>query len=384
MANTTNYALTKPTVGGDADVWGGYLNTNWDDADALFSAIATTGSANAYVLTTGLSLAAYATGQKFTIIPNFTNSGAATINVDAIGAKNIYKNSAGTKGAVASGDIVSGVPIDIVYDGTQFVTNLSHAAQPLDATLTALAALSWSSGSPVVQFTAADTVSLTLTPALTSMTLGGSNVMTRASNDTITGKKTFGSGKCFIGDANFFGYLSGNNARWYFDNNSDFLEYDRGSNFFGFRIANTRYAKIDAGGISSAYHLPLADNAGTVGAIALRFVDIFAVSGSVNTSDAREKTPLEETPETLRRIVRRIFQRCGLYRWKFKGDDAPWSYGITAQIVEEEFAAEGLDAHDYHLFEESDLPDNEDQPTRKCLRPDQLFYLGISTLMMES
>lgn len=47
------------------------------------------------------------------------------------------------------------------------------AAQPLDATLTALAALSWSSGSPVVQFTAADTVSLTLTPSLTDLTLSG-------------------------------------------------------------------------------------------------------------------------------------------------------------------------------------------------------------------
>lgn len=44
--------------------------------------------------------------------------------------------------------------------------------QPLDATLTAFAALSWSSGKPLVQFTAADTVSLTLTPELTSVLVG--------------------------------------------------------------------------------------------------------------------------------------------------------------------------------------------------------------------
>jgi hypothetical protein len=47
---------------------------------------------------------------------------------------------------------------------------ITAAAQPLDATLTALAALSWSSGNALVQFTAADTVSLTLTPSVSSVT----------------------------------------------------------------------------------------------------------------------------------------------------------------------------------------------------------------------
>ena len=37
MATTTNLGLTKPTVGGDSDAWGGYLNTDLDTLDALFS-----------------------------------------------------------------------------------------------------------------------------------------------------------------------------------------------------------------------------------------------------------------------------------------------------------------------------------------------------------
>lgn len=53
------------------------------------------------------------------------------------------------------------------------LTALSGVYQPLDATLTALAALSWSSGNALVQFTAADTVSLTLTPSVTDITLSG-------------------------------------------------------------------------------------------------------------------------------------------------------------------------------------------------------------------
>lgn len=167
-ANTTRYAIVKPEVGASADTWGAKLNTNLDDLDALLGAITTTGSANAYVLTTGLSLAAYVAGQSFDIEANFTNSGAATINVDTLGAKSITKN--GTT-ALASGDITSGNIYRISYDGTQFQI-IGFIGQPLDATLTAIAALSWSSGNPVIQFTAADTVSLTLTPSVTSITVG--------------------------------------------------------------------------------------------------------------------------------------------------------------------------------------------------------------------
>lgn len=33
--NTTTYSFQKPTVGGDEDAWGGYLNGNWDSIDDL-------------------------------------------------------------------------------------------------------------------------------------------------------------------------------------------------------------------------------------------------------------------------------------------------------------------------------------------------------------
>ena len=34
--NTTTYSFQKPTVSGDEDAWGGYLNANWDKTDDLF------------------------------------------------------------------------------------------------------------------------------------------------------------------------------------------------------------------------------------------------------------------------------------------------------------------------------------------------------------
>lgn len=178
-SSTTRYALQKPTVGGDADAWGGVLNTDLDDLDALLGALATTGSANAYALTTGLSLSAYADGQTFTVRANFANTGAATMNWDGLGAKNLRKVVSGTLTALASGDIFANDYVRVSYNSASDVIVIhgvtSTSFQPADATLTALAALSWSSGSPLVQFTAADTVSLTNSPVVTgSLTVNAS------------------------------------------------------------------------------------------------------------------------------------------------------------------------------------------------------------------
>jgi len=39
---TTNYSWNKPTVGGDEDAWGGYLNGNWDSLDTLLGGVSNT------------------------------------------------------------------------------------------------------------------------------------------------------------------------------------------------------------------------------------------------------------------------------------------------------------------------------------------------------
>ena len=36
---TTNYSWNKPTVGGDEDAWGGYLNGNWDSLDTRLGGV---------------------------------------------------------------------------------------------------------------------------------------------------------------------------------------------------------------------------------------------------------------------------------------------------------------------------------------------------------
>ncbi len=61
-------------------------------------------------------LASYATGMLVRFIPANTNTGAATINLNSIGAKNIYLNGA----ALVGYELRAGCPVQLHYDGTQF------------------------------------------------------------------------------------------------------------------------------------------------------------------------------------------------------------------------------------------------------------------------
>jgi len=85
-------------------------------------------------------LAAYAAGQVFRFVAAGGNTGAVTLNINALGAKAITKQ--GTT-ALVSGDIVSGSTVVVVYDGTQFqiVNQVATVASQTAATLTATSAV---------------------------------------------------------------------------------------------------------------------------------------------------------------------------------------------------------------------------------------------------
>ena len=78
---------------------------------------ASTGSANAYVFAADQTLSAYYDGLEICFDANFTNTGAATLNVDAVSADAIVWPD-GT--ALASGDIPSGAKIVVRHDGTNW------------------------------------------------------------------------------------------------------------------------------------------------------------------------------------------------------------------------------------------------------------------------
>lgn len=137
-------------------------------ANQITGAKTSGGSSNAYTFTSdapGAISSAYAAGMAFVFKANHTNNGASTLDVDGVGAVAIRKGGAAT--ALAANDIVADGMYAVFYNGTYWIlinpeTGQTAAGnQPRDATLTALAALTWVSDEVLVRFTAADTVSLT-------------------------------------------------------------------------------------------------------------------------------------------------------------------------------------------------------------------------------
>lgn len=77
----------------------------------------TAAGTNSYTLTLSPALTAYALGQQFNVLFTNANTGAATLNINGLGAKAIKRN--GSK-ATKVGDILAGQVFSLYYDGTDF------------------------------------------------------------------------------------------------------------------------------------------------------------------------------------------------------------------------------------------------------------------------
>lgn len=76
------------------------------------------GTASAHVLMPSTAVLAYTPFMTLMYLPAYTNTGACTVNVSGLGAKNIVHINQSTPTA---GDIIAGQVIELVYDGTNFV-----------------------------------------------------------------------------------------------------------------------------------------------------------------------------------------------------------------------------------------------------------------------
>lgn len=97
-------------------------DSNWVrlQSEVVFGGTST-GAGNAYAIanspTYPTAASAYRTGQIYTFLANHTNTGASTLNVDALGAKAITKDGAA---ALAANDILVGQVVSVLYDGVNF------------------------------------------------------------------------------------------------------------------------------------------------------------------------------------------------------------------------------------------------------------------------
>ena len=85
--------------------------------DSAFTYLTSPAGTNTMTAIASLGMSAYVVGQRFFFVAPATNTGACTLNINAIGIKSITK--LGTT-ALTANDIVIGSVTQVVYDGTQF------------------------------------------------------------------------------------------------------------------------------------------------------------------------------------------------------------------------------------------------------------------------
>jgi hypothetical protein len=90
----------------------------------------TSSGTNTITLAASRTMTAYAQGDLYTFKAGGTNTGATTINVDSLGAKDVQFNGA----ACTGGEIVSDLMYTVVYDGTQFQLMNASSFPAIDIT----------------------------------------------------------------------------------------------------------------------------------------------------------------------------------------------------------------------------------------------------------
>jgi hypothetical protein len=223
---TTYYANSIVKKAGTYELYGSIINNNL--GNALPSAVSNAnweylgalgetanpiswggtagGTANALTLTPSTALTAYTAGQVIAFLPASNNTGAVTVNISALGTKDITKN--GTI-ALTANELVAGKVQFAIYDGTQFqLINTNAFAKGADVASASTINLTSTTGN-IIDVTGTTTITAVTLPegqvryvrftGILTLTHGASLVLPSGANITTA-----------AGDyAIFIGYASG-------------------------------------------------------------------------------------------------------------------------------------------------------------------------------
>jgi len=99
---------------------------------------------------------------------------------------------------------------------------------------------------------------------------------------------------------------------------------------------------------------PAVDNSYVLGSPSFRWTTVYATTGTINTSDARQKQQDRPLSEAERAVAVRVKSLIKTFKFNeavaAKGDGARIHIGVYAQELADAFAAEGLDATKYGMF----------------------------------
>jgi len=108
---------------------------------------------------------------------------------------------------------------------------------------------------------------------------------------------------------------------------------------------------------------PAVDNSYVLGSPSFRWTTVYATTGTINTSDARQKQQDRPLSEAERAVAVRVKGLIKTFKFNesvaAKGDGARIHIGVYAQELADAFAAEGLDATNYGMFCRDELEGTE-------------------------
>jgi hypothetical protein len=144
---------------------------------------------DAYAITLTPAPAAYATGQKFIFKAGAANTGACSLNVNALGAVAIKKNITAD---LENNDIKSGQMVEVAYDGTNFqlVSPIAVPVQRFKGTITRV--ITDASGSQAITGVGFTPKKLTIVSGAQNFSDGSINYTATSRGDSIAG----GSSQC--------------------------------------------------------------------------------------------------------------------------------------------------------------------------------------------
>ena len=127
------------------------------------------------------------------------------------------------------------------------------------------------------------------------------------------------------------------------------------------------------------------DNTLDIGHSVIRFDDVYATNGTINTSDRNEKQDIEALTDAETRVAVAAKGLLRKFRWinrvEEKGDEARIHFGIIAQDLQDAFTAEGLDAGDYAMFISTTWTDDDGvEQTRLGVRYSELLAFIIAAI----
>jgi len=117
---------------------------------------------------------------------------------------------------------------------------------------------------------------------------------------------------------------------------------------------STANVKSGPGFYSYQPTVPGADNTLPLGSATLRWSEVFAGTGTINTSDAREKEAIAELSEAEKAVASDLKASIKTFKYsdsvQLKGDYARIHVGVIAQEVKSIFESHGLTAEDYGIL----------------------------------